>query len=284
MDVELSRPMLAGGREAATAVGTLAWAVAIVSGAAGLLLVGLSLVGVHFSAWRSGTLVPGLVGAGMLGVAPGLFAVMRQHQWEDVRTLVWPVVVVTCGLFAVGLADHRALDLGRSIVVEVFALGWVAVLGALAVASLVTIVKQYGEPRLPEDPRLAPLPGWAKPLLAVLGAGWLGVGAALLLAPRFWGALLPFDVTRADAHALGVWALALGVGVLGALAEDDLARVRPALLGVLGIGVLVALVAIVHAGAVRWASGPGLAFVALDLGLVAAAVIGELLWRRRPVG
>ncbi|MFG2377780.1 hypothetical protein ACGFY9_40775 [Streptomyces sp. NPDC048504] len=47
--------------------------------------------------------------------------------------------------------------------------------------------------------------------------------------PGFWADFVPWTVNRVDAQALGVWALTLGVGVLGALAEDDLDRTRPVL-------------------------------------------------------
>ncbi|MEV5910157.1 hypothetical protein [Streptomyces chartreusis] len=46
----------------------------------------------------------------------------------------------------------------------------------------------------------------------------------MLIRPGFWADFVPWGTDRVDAQALGVWALALGVGVLGALAEDDLTR------------------------------------------------------------
>ncbi|WP_151773704.1 hypothetical protein [Streptomyces abyssomicinicus] len=57
----------------------------------------------------------------------------------------------------------------------------------------------------------------------MLGSSWSGVGAGLLSLPGYWGGFVPWEMNRADAQARGVWASALGVGVLGILAEDDLA-------------------------------------------------------------
>ncbi|MGY5102955.1 hypothetical protein, partial [Streptomyces sp. 900105245] len=64
-------------------------------------------------------------------------------------------------------------------------------------------------------PRTTPLPGWAKPPLAVLGSAWLGIGTGLLVRPGFWADFVPWHTSRLDAQALGVRAVALGVGVLG---------------------------------------------------------------------
>ncbi|WP_157848333.1 hypothetical protein [Streptomyces exfoliatus] len=88
---------------------------------------------------------------------------------------------------------------------------------------------------------------------------------------------MPWTVNRADAQGLGVWALALGVGVLGSLAEDDLARIRPALTAVPAVALAIAVVLAVHARAVDWTSGPGISLIALVTGLLATGVSGRLL-------
>ncbi|MFG2793523.1 hypothetical protein [Streptomyces sp. NPDC048419] len=119
---------------------------------------------------------------------------------------------------------------GGSIVPVLFSLGRVFTLGLLAVAALALPAWQHHAPGAPLAVRAAPLPGWSKPPLAVLGSSWRGIGAGLLIRPGFWAAVVPWDTGRADAQAPGVCALALGVGVLGSLAEDDPDRTRPALL------------------------------------------------------
>ncbi|MGW7489614.1 hypothetical protein [Streptomyces sp. NPDC054786] len=92
-------------------------------------------------------------------------------------------------------------------------------------------------------------------------------------------------MNRPDAQALGVWALALGVGVLGALTEDGLTRLRPALLALPGVALTVALVLVVHAIEVNWPSGPGLSLIVLVGGLLLAGLIGRgLLPGHRPDG
>lgn len=103
-----------------------------------------------------------------------------------------------------------------------FSLGWLCTLGLLCVAAVICLAGQASTRSGPAAPRTAPLPAWAKPPLAVLGSSWLGLGTGLLVRPGFWADFVSWPTNRVDAQALGVWALALGVGVLGSLAEDDL--------------------------------------------------------------
>ncbi|MGW1247102.1 hypothetical protein [Streptomyces sp. NPDC002535] len=264
-----------------------------ISLATGALLTVTSLFGHAAGPWVSPeALSPGLVGAAMAGVAPALFTIGRARLWEDVRSLVLPLVIVLAGLFAVSLLNGGSLQAaeGGPLFLALFSLGWVAVLGLLALGALGCLVAQYRRPAggmgtgtgtgtAPRHP-VAPLPGWSKPPLAVVGSGWLGIGAGLLAFPDFWGALLPWTVNRADAQGLGVWSLALGVGVLGALAEDDLTRIRPALRAVPLIALAIALVLAVHHRSVDWASGPGASLVALVIGLFTTGASGYWLLAR----
>ncbi|MGW8597325.1 hypothetical protein ACWGLB_00155 [Streptomyces sp. NPDC055893] len=258
-----------------------------ISLATGALLTVTSLFGYAAGPWVSPeALSPGLIGAAMAGVAPALFTIGRARLWEDVRSLVLPLVIVLAGLFAVSLLNGGSLQAaeGGPLFLALFSLGWVAVLGLLALGALGCLVAQYRRPAggtgaAPRHP-VAPLPGWSKPPLAVVGSGWLGIGAGLLAFPGFWGGLLPWTVNRADAQGLGVWALALGVGVLGALAEDDLTRIRPALRAVPLIALAIALVLAVHHRSVDWTSGPGASLLALVTGLFTTGASGHWLLSR----
>ncbi|MER6071670.1 hypothetical protein ABT187_23030 [Streptomyces sp. NPDC001817] len=240
-------------------------------------------------AWPSpDPLSPGLLGAAMLGTAPALFALGRASSRQQARTLVLPVVVVLTGLFAVSLlnADRLYIAHGGPIVSVLFSLGWLFTLGLLCVAAAICLAGQAFTRSGPAAPRTAPLPGWAKPPLAVLGSSWLGIGTGLLVRPGFWAGFVPWHTNRVDAQALGVWALALGVGVLGSLAEDDLDRTRPALLSLPGTALALTVVLAARAPHVDWSSGPGVSLVAMVAGLLAAGASGRLLLRadaRRPV-
>ncbi|MFF0474710.1 hypothetical protein [Streptomyces sp. NPDC004284] len=274
------------GRELSPAVVVLSGVVGGISATVGTLLAVASLTGHAAGAWASPeALSPGLVGAAMAGVAPALFTVGRARVWEEVRSLVLPLAIVLVGLFTVSLLNAGTLQAvrGGPLFLALFSLGWVATLGVLALAAVGCLAAQYrrrpgGAPEKRHP--VAPLPAWSKPLLAVLGSGWLGIGAGLLFLPSFWGALLPWTVNRADAQGLGVWALALGVGVLASLVEDDLARIRPALGAVPAVALALAVVLAAHASAVDWTSGPGTALAALVTGLLVTGVSGRWLLAR----
>ncbi|MGW6390313.1 hypothetical protein ACWFR1_07360 [Streptomyces sp. NPDC055103] len=274
------------GRELSPAVVLLSGVVGGISLTVGTLLAVTSVAGRAAGAWVSPeALTPGVVGAAMAGVAPALFTLGRARVWEEARSLVLPLVIVLVGLFTVSLLNGGALQAvhGGPLFLALFSLGWVATLGLLGLAAAACLVAQYRRPAPSSGagrPRVAPLPGWSKPLLAVLGSGWLGIGAGLLAFPAFWGPLVPWTVNRADAQGLGVWALALGVGVLGSLAEDDLTRIRPALTAVPAVALATAVILAVHARAVDWTSGPGASLLALVTGLFATGVSGRRLLSR----
>ncbi|MFK3734489.1 hypothetical protein ACI2LJ_29955 [Streptomyces sp. NPDC088090] len=276
----------APGRELSAAVVVLSTVVAVVSLGVGSFLAIAGAAGYAAGAWVSPEpLSPGLVGAAMVGVAPGLFALGRADSWEEARSLYLPLVVVLVGLSAVTLLNAGTLRVavGGPLFPVLFSLGWVPVVGALAPASVGCLAAQYRRPaagpsRTGSAP--VPIPAWSRPLLAVLGSGWLGVGAGLLFLPGFWGAFVPWTVNRADAQGLGVWALSLGVGVLGSLAEGDLARSRPALRAVPAIAVACGIVLAVRAPDVAWGSGGAVSLLALLGGLLVTGVTGRLLLAR----
>lgn len=273
----------AGGRPLTAGVAMLATAVAVNSLLVGGLLAAVSLTGHVFGAWPSPeSLNPGLIGSAMLGTVPGLFAVARARHWEEVRTLLHPLAVVLVGLFTVTLLNAGGLYIaeGGPVLSVLFSLGWIFVLGLFCVWAVIALVLQRRVAAQQRSTAAAPLPAWSKPPLAVLGSAWLGIGTGLLIRPGFWADFVPWDTNRLDAQALGVWALALGVGVLGALAEDDLTRTRPALLALPGTAAVMAVVLAARAAHVDWTSGPALSLVCMVAGLLCAGASGHFLLKR----
>ena len=272
-----------GGRPLTAGTAMLATVVAVISLTVGGVLTVVNLTGHVFGAWPSpDSLSQGLVGAAMLGTAPALFTVHRTRLWQEARTLLYPLAVVLVGLFGVSVlhAGDLFIAQGGSIVPVLFSLGWLLTTGVLAVDAVALLAWQHLVPATPLPARTAPLPGWSKPALAVLGSSWLGIGAGLLTRPGFWSGFVPWSTNRLDAQALGVWALALGVGVLGALAEDDLDRTRPALLALPGTGAALTLVLACRATSVDWSSGPAAALVCMVGGLLFAGASGRVLLAR----
>ncbi|UQA92069.1 hypothetical protein [Streptomyces halobius] len=278
-----ARTAASGGRRLTAGVAMLATAVAVTSLLVGTLLTAVSLTGHVFGAWPSPeSLTPGLIGAAMLGTAPGLFAVRRAGRWEEARTLLHPLAIALVGLFTVGLLNVGRLYVaeGGTVLSVLFSLGWLFVLGLLCVWAVISLALQHLVPAEPLNAPAVPLPSWSKPPMAVLGSAWLGIGTGLLIRPGFWADFVPWNTNRLDAQALGVWALALGVGVLGALAEDDLTRTRPALLALPGTAAAMTVVLACRAAHVDWTSGPALSLVFMVTGLLCAGGSGRVLLSR----
>lgn len=272
------RPAVAGWRPLTTGVSVLSSTVAVISIMTGLVLVGTSVSGHAFGAWTSPSPVtPGLIGAAMLGVAPGLFAVGQAQAWQQARTLFWPLAVVVIGMFVLCVVNVHQLQIvrGGPIVAVFFSLGWVGVFALLSLCVFGCLFRQYAQPAGAKAPPKVALPAWTKPALAVLGSSWFGIGTGLVFLPGFWAKYVPWTVNRFDAQALGIWALALGIGVLGTLAEDDLARIRPALLASGTTALALAAVLAAHPGGVQWHRGAAFALPAMVAGLLVSAVSGH---------
>ncbi|GGY46844.1 hypothetical protein [Streptomyces omiyaensis] len=274
----------APGRELSAAVAVLSTVVAVVGLGVGSFLAVACVAGYGVGAWASPEpLATGLIGAAMVGVGPALLTLGRAGTWEEARGLYLPLVVVMVGLLAVTLLNAGTLRVaeGGPLFPVLFSLGWVPVVAVLAVASVGCLAAQYRKPAGgPSRAPAVPVPGWSRPLLAVLGSGWLGIGAGLLFLPGFWSAFVPWTVNRADAQGLGVWALSLGVGVLASLAEDDLNRTRPALRAVPPVAVACGVVLASRAASVDWGTGGAVALLALLGGLPVTGATGWLLLRR----
>ncbi|MFH9736084.1 hypothetical protein ACH4MA_00095 [Streptomyces roseolus] len=290
----MSAPGRRPGRELSAAVAVMGTVVGLVSLGVGALLAVAALTGHAVGAWASPeALSPGLIGAAMTGVAPALLTLGRADDWEEARSLYLPLVVVLTGLLAVTLLNPGALRAatGGPLFLVLFSLGWVPVVALLALASVGCLAAQYRRPAgavrtgppgtaLSRTGGAVPMPAWSRPLLAVLGSGWLGIGAGLLFLPGFWSAFVPWTVNRADAQGLGVWALALGTGVLASLAEDDLTRSRPALRAVPAVAVACGIVLAARAADVDWSSGGAVSLLALLGGLFTTGATGQVLLRR----
>lgn len=278
-----ARPSDLVGREAAGLVRVVLVLAAGASGFIGLVIAATSgSTGAHFAWSMASPVTAVLLAAGFLGAVPMLLYAATRLLWEEVRISFAAVGVVLVGLAAVTLTGlgHTRVS-GGHVLPVLLSLAWVAGVTLLAIGCLVALVAQAREPALPLA-RTAPLPRWALPPVAVEGTALAGLGAGLLLEPAYWGPLLPWAVDAFDGRILGCWCLGLGLALLLALAEDDLTRLRPALLGASAIGVLGLLGIAWRHAAVAWHGAAAILLVALLVGLVATGAIGWRLQATRP--
>lgn len=273
------------GREAAP---LLRLVLVLTSGAAGFI--GLLLYGggvtasgpLDWFAWPVDQVTAVVIGAGFLGAVPMLLFSATRTLWEQLRVPALAGAAVVTGLTVVTVLDidHTSATSGElTSPAFLLAAAWLIGVSGLTLGFVVTLVLQATEPALPL-PRTAPLPRPVLPLVALEGTALLGLGFALLVEPSFWVPLLPWQAEVLDGRMLGAWALALGLALLGALAEDDLARLRGGLLGVGGIGLLALAGLAATRSEVAWQGWSGGLAVVLLGGLAATGVVGLLLERR----
>jgi hypothetical protein len=81
-----------------------------------------------------------------------------------------------------------------------------------------------------DPPRLAPLPGWLRAILAIHAAIMIPLAVALFIAPSSVGDLWPWPLTPLTGRMVAAWTLAFGVLAAHQLWENDLERIRVALL------------------------------------------------------
>lgn len=275
------KPHAFTGRDVASIVALSMIGMSFLAGVAGLVAFAGSGVSADVFAWEfASPLGAALFGACLLGGVPLLLNAAVRASWEQARIGYLPAVALVVGMAAVTISYRGELTFTGSIVAVFMALAWLAFMVLLSAVLLVGLVAQLREPAFPLA-RTAPIPRWSVPLLALLGAAYLGLGSGLLIEPSFWGAQLPFEVSALDARALGVWAVVIGGTILGALAEDDLDRASPGLYAVTTIGVLASGAILWRHADVDWSAElTTLIFVGLIAALPATGLIGLELHRR----
>lgn len=198
-------------------------------------LAGLSLfVGTNdtdrYSAWT----IDSAITAAFIGAAywAGFFITFvsgLERVWAYARVAIPTVTVFTvCGLLSTIIHDDRFhTDSGRAITQAVTWL-WLAPYFAGLLWLLLVVFLQLRAPG-GDPPRVARLPGWLRAVLAVQGLALLGVGLALFISPLdVADAIWPWKLTPLTGRVVGAWLLALGVGCVSVIIENDWRRSRAA--------------------------------------------------------
>jgi hypothetical protein len=204
--------------------------------------------------WQTTDRTAAAIGSAYAGSLVMCVVATRAREWASVRTIVPSVGIVIVGVLAASILEHRALRLsGGPVVAFVASYLWFLVHAVLVVVLVIAVWRQRrsgggdrrGTPAMPWPLRL---PCW------IAGSVLLAAGLALFGFPRDAG-WWPWTVSAIDARVLGVWAVALGVGVLAVDREADLWRATP---GLCGVVVTAALELVTLARFRTGAEGPGL--------------------------
>ena len=198
-------------------------------------LAGLSLfVGTNdtdrYSAWTiNSAITAAFIGAAYWGGFFITFVSGLERVWAYARIAIPTVMVFTvCNMISTIIHDDRFhTDSGRAITQAVTWL-WLAPYFAGLLWLLLVVFLQLRAPG-GDPPRVASLPGWLRAVLAVQGLGLLGVGLALFVAPLdVADAIWPWVLTPLTGRVIAAWLLALGVGCIAVIVENDWRRSRAA--------------------------------------------------------
>jgi len=166
-----------------------------------------------------------------------LYLCSRATTWVEARLAAGPVISISILLLAATLIHWDRFDqdhLGFWI--------WLAAYALVPPALLLLVRRQLREPG-EDPPRGRPLPGWVRAGLALQGAVMLAAGAILYFAPGLAQDFWPWALTDLTSQAVGAFTIGFGVVALGAVAENDLDRLRApeTAYAVLGVAVLIAI-------------------------------------------
>jgi hypothetical protein len=120
-----------------------------------------------------------------------------------------------------------------------------------------------------------PMPPWFRTSFGVLGAGLVGLGVALFVAPGGIASIWPWPLTPLTARAIGAWLVGIGGVMVGAVLDGDLRRAVPAAAAAIALAALVLVAVARYADQVEWGGGRGaiLLGVAVVLGVGGAFVL-----------
>jgi hypothetical protein len=139
-----------------------------------------------------------------------------------------------------------------------------------------------------DPPRTRPLPGWLRALFTAQAIVLIPVGAVMFVAPDTvsggwpWTTVEGGPIAALALQALSAWVLAFGVLAAHAVRENDVDRIRPALLAYPVLLVLHAIALARFGGVMRW-DAPGTYVYLAYLGSCAVvAAFGIRNWKRSP--
>ncbi|TMK49352.1 MAG: hypothetical protein E6G55_00485, partial [Actinobacteria bacterium] len=184
----------------------------------------------HTDRYFSWTIQPGLtaafLGAGYTASFFFEFLSARRRAWADARHSVPTVLVFTVLTEIATLLHMDKFHFGETFV-WAGAAAWVWIgIYTLVPLTMIGLLPGQLRARGADPPKRVPLPSWSRWILGVQAVVLLPLGLALFLAPSrstWW----PWTLTPLTSQAVGAWLIGIGVGLVHAIIEADLERIRP---------------------------------------------------------
>ena len=241
----------------------------------------------HTDRYFSWTIQPGLtaafLGAGYTASVFFEFLSARRRAWADARHSVPTVLVFTVLTEIATLLHLDKFHFGETFVwAGAEAWVWIAIY-TLVPLTMIGLIPGQLRARGTDPPKRAPLPSWSRWILGVQAAVLLPLGLALFVASSrsiWW----PWTLTPLTSQAVGAWLIGIGVGLVHAIIEADLERIRPGLVAFAVLGALQLVALVRYSGDVEWGhlgTWVYLAFAASVLVVGTMGLIGAAAAERR---
>jgi hypothetical protein len=175
----------------------------------------------------------------------------RERSWANGRISVSVAFVFAPLVTAATFLHLHAFHTGSSGITLIIAWFWIVAYGLYPILLVVLLVRQLrllgGDP-----PRILPLPGWVKAILASHAVVLIPVGIAMFASPDRAAAMWPWNVPVLSARVLAAWAISFGVLALHAIRENDLDRTKVMLWGYPALGLLHIIALLRFGDVVQW--------------------------------
>jgi hypothetical protein len=211
----------------------------------------------------------------------------REHLWANGRVSISVALAFAPITTAATFLHFGAFHTGASGFTLFITWFWIVAYGIYPLQLIWMLRKQLMTPG-GDPPRTKPLPGWVRTTFVAQAVVLMPVGAVMFVSPSSishgwpWTTLDGGPLADLSVRALSAWVLAFGILAAHAARENDVNRVRPALLA-FPVMVGLHLIALLRFGDVMVWDRPGsYLYVAYLATSAAIAVYGIRNWRRPP--
>jgi hypothetical protein len=212
------------------------------------------------------------------------FLASRETVWARAR-----IAVPAAFLFTVLTLAATLLHLDRfhfrssGLQAASFTWFWMLVYAGVPISLTFVLIYQCRD-QAEDPPREQPLPSWLRAAFAVLGTVLFAAGVALFLVPQATGSYWAWALTPLTARAIAAWLVAIGIGAVHVVYENDFVRVRPALVFFALFGALQAVALARYPNDFAWYEPRGWAYLATLATVFGLGVYGWLRGAKTPAG
>jgi hypothetical protein len=240
---------------------------------AGVQLFVLSESTDRFFAWTvQPPITAAFLGAGYWASFALQILAARQPLWAYAR-----IAVPTALTFTILTTVATFLHLGRfhfnspAPETQVALWAWIGVYVVVPLLLLGALLTQARRP-VYDPPRKERFPSLLRWLLVAQGIVMLVLGAALFIMPEAFSPIWPWQLMPLTARAVAAWLVGVAVAALHAAIENEMVRVRPAVVSYLLFGLLQGVVLLRYSSLMQWQEPGAWVYLAFVLAIIATSL------------